>query len=128
MSPEEFAQRVRVLGLEPADFEETFARSGGPGGQHVNKVSTAVTLRHGPSGESVTVQDHRSQSANRELARARLLTTIEEKRRAAQAARTDEREKRRRQSRPRPRGLKKRILESKRRRSVVKKLRRPGAD
>ena len=122
-----FDQRLAALGLDAADIVETFARSGGPGGQHVNKVSTAVTLRHLPSGMGVTVQDSRSQSANRELARDRLLAAIEEKRRAASAARITAREKRRRQNRLRPRGLKERILESKRRRAQTKLQRRSGA-
>src|SRR5207247_7180611 len=96
------AERMRRLGIREADLEETFARSSGPGGQHVNKVSTAVTLRHRPSGISVTVQDSRSQAVNRKLARERLLDAIEgaqEKRRAAEIA---EREKARRRKSPRP--------------------------
>ena len=109
--------------LREADLQETFARSGGPGGQNVNKVSTAVTLRHLPSGLSVTVQDSRSQATNRKLARERLSELLERKRREQNAAARAEREKRRRQRSPRPRGLKERILESKRRRSRLKKLR-----
>ena len=111
------------LGIHDVDLEESFARSGGPGGQNVNKVSTAVTLRHRPSGVSVTVQDSRSQAMNRKLARERLLDAIEDRQRAARRAQISAREKERRRKSPRPTALKKKILESKRKRGALKKLR-----
>jgi len=116
-------ERMRQLGICEADLEEMFARSSGPGGQNVNKVSTAVTLRHKPSGISLTVQDSRSQATNRKLARERLLNAIEnaqEKRRAAEIA---QREKARRRKSPRPAALKAKILEGKRKRGELKRQR-----
>jgi peptide chain release factor len=123
MAESEVIKRMKQPEIDEADLEETFTRSSGPGGQHVNKVSTAVTLRHLPSGISVTVQDSRSQAVNRKLARQRLLAAIESARQESRAAEIAEREKVRRRKSPRPPALKKRILESKRRRAVLKKQR-----
>ncbi len=121
---EDFHARLTRLGLDPGDFEESFARSGGPGGQHVNKVSTAVTLRHRPSGLAVTAQDSRSQSANRELARIRLLDVVERTRAQERQARIDAKEKLRRQNAPRPRAVKRRMVQSKRHRAGIRAARR----
>ena len=117
------AERMARLGIRDVDLKETFARSSGPGGQNVNKVATAVTLRHQPSGISVTVQDSRSQAMNRKLARERLLDAIEDRQRGARRAQIAAREKERRRKSPRPLTLKRKILESKRKRSALKKLR-----
>ena len=123
MSHDALAGRMRMLHVHEADLEESFARSSGPGGQNVNKVSTAVTLRHVPSGISVTVQDSRSQAVNRKLARERLLDAIESAREGQRMAEITKREKERRRKSPRPAALKRKILESKRRRGELKKQR-----
>lgn len=70
-------QRMAALGVREEDLEETFVRSSGAGGQHVNKTSTCVQLRHKPSGIIVTASRERSQSLNRFLARRELLERIE---------------------------------------------------
>ena len=124
----DLSERKRRLGISVADLEESFARSSGPGGQHVNKVSTAVTLKHLPSGVSVTVQDSRSQARNRELALTRLLDALEERREKRRQIERSEKARERRRNSPRPPRLKRKILESKRKRSDLKKLRAKPAD
>src|SRR5260370_25011889 len=91
-----------ITHLNEAELEETFSRSGGPGGQNVNKVSTRVTLRHLPTNLTVTVQDSRSQAANRQLARERMLAALQAREREAEAAARQRREKVRPQHSPPP--------------------------
>jgi peptide chain release factor len=123
MAKHSLAERMVLLGIPETDLEETFGRSSGPGGQNVNKVATAVTLRHRPSGISVTVQDSRSQAVNRKLARERLLDVIESAREERRVAEIAKREKERRRKSRRPAALKRKILESKRKRAELKKQR-----
>lgn len=107
--------------LRDEDLKESFARSSGPGGQHVNKVSTAVTLTHLPTGLSVTVSDSRSQSMNRAIARERLAEKITEQRAARRQKALAAAAKARRRLAPRSRSEKRKLVEGKRRRSEIKK-------
>jgi protein subunit release factor B len=107
--------------LKDEDLRESFARSSGPGGQHVNKVSTAVTLTHLPTGLSVTVSDSRSQSMNRRIARERLVEKLRERRQTRHREMRAATAKARRQKARRSLGEKRKLVEGKRHRSEIKK-------
>jgi ribosome-associated protein len=136
---------IRITGdvaIDEREVEERFVRASGPGGQNVNKVSTAVELRFDIRASSlpsavkdrllalaasrvtadgvllIDSREHRTQAQNREAARARLVALLQH------AAR---RPKTRRPTRPRAAAREKRIA-SKKRRGEIKAARRRGAD
>ena len=112
--PTQIQRRLDTLGVIPADVEEKFVRGSGPGGQKINKTSSTVCLRHGPTGVEVRVQRERSQAANRELAWQELCEKLETALRQAEAARRAAVEKERRRKRPKSRAQKRRMVETKR--------------
>ncbi|MDX2226592.1 MAG: peptide chain release factor-like protein [Verrucomicrobiae bacterium] len=116
--------RMRLLGIREEDLEESFVRSGGHGGQNVNKVSTCVMLVHRPTGLQVKCQTTRQQGKNRFLARKMLVEKLEARRQARMDEEKSRREKVRRQKRGRSRGAKNRMLADKARNSEKKGLRR----
>ena len=129
-----------TIGIEERELDERFVRASGPGGQNVNKVSTAVELRFDVNGSSlpgdmkqrltvlagsrmsgegvllIDSREHRTQAMNREAARARFVALLQL---AAKRPKT------RRPTRPK-RAAKEKRLESKRQRAEVKSLRRGG--
>jgi protein subunit release factor B len=119
----ELIDRMEKLGVHKEEFEESFVRSSGKGGQHLNKTSTCVVLVHRPTGLSVKCQRERSQALNRFIARRILLDKIEATQFGIQSAQEQEREKIRRQKRRRSRRAKEKMLANKRLHAEKKTLR-----
>lgn len=116
-------ERMTALGIREEDIEESFIRSGGKGGQHVNKTSTCVYLKHVPTGIEVKCQRERSQSLNRYIARALLAKKVEQLIKGRESEETRRIEKLRRQKKRRSKKAKEKILAQKRMVAEKKKLR-----
>ena len=121
----ELRERMERLGIREDDLEEQFVRSGGKGGQNVNKVATCVVLLHRTSGVQIKCQQERSQGLNRYLARKLLADKIETEKLGRQSAQQQEAERVRRQKRRRSRRAKNRMLADKHARSTTKQGRGP---
>ncbi|HTY86831.1 MAG TPA: peptide chain release factor-like protein [Candidatus Acidoferrum sp.] len=127
VSPEkedQLARRMAALGVREADLQETFVRSGGHGGQNVNKNATCVMLLHVPTQLRVKCQTTRQQGLNRFLARRLLLDKIEARQKGYADAKREAFEKIRRQKRRRSRRSKQRMLADKSHQAAKKEARR----
>jgi len=120
----QLARRMAALGVSEADVAETFVRSGGHGGQNVNKTSTCVMLLHRPTGVQVKCQATRQQGLNRFIARRLLLDKIEAAKLGFVATERARVEKIRRQKRKRSRRAKNRMLANKSLHAAKKESRR----
>jgi len=125
---EQLAARMTALGVREADLEESFVRSGGHGGQNVNKVATCVMLLHVPTQLRVKCQTTRQQGMNRLLARRMLLDKIEALQTGFVAEKRDAAEKIRRQKLRRSRRSKAKMLADKSHNATKKVFRKRVTD
>lgn len=115
--------RLSALGVRFVDVDERFVLGSGKGGQKIQKTSSSVWLRHSKTGVEVRCQNGRSQSANRESAWCNLCAKLEERKRMEVSMRLDKQAKDRRRNRPKSRGQKVRMIQSKRHRTGIKSKR-----
>ena len=101
------------LVIRESDLEESFVRSGGPGGQNVNKVSTCVVLKHRNTGIMVKCQKDRSQAMNRYYARELLVQKLDALIRGRESEEAKRIAKIRRQKRKRSKRAKDKMLQAK---------------
>ena len=118
------ARAMERLGIREADLEESFIRSGGPGGQNINKVATCVVLKYLPTGLVVKCQKDRSQARNRYFARRILIERLESAIHGRESEEARRIAKVKRQKRKRSRRAKAKVLEAKHAHSETKELRR----
>lgn len=116
--------KMASLGIREADIEEVFIRSSGKGGQHVNKSSTCVYLKHIPTGIEVKCRRERSQALNRFLARRILADKIASLIMGRESDEQKRIEKIRRQKRKRSKRAREKMLRDKAIRSEKKALRK----
>lgn len=127
---EALRHKMESLGIQEKDIVEKFVRSGGKGGQNVNKVATCVYLKHQPTNIEVKCQKERTQALNRYHARRILVQKIEALILGKQSEEQQKIEKIRRQKRKRSKRAKQKMLEEKKKHSEKKKERsfRPQAE
>ena len=127
LKEKQLREKMEALNIREEDIQETFIRSGGRGGQHVNKTSTCVYLKHIPTGIEVKCQEERSQALNRYRARVILANKVEQLIKGRESEEIQRIEKIRRQKRKRSKRAKEKMLAEKKITSEKKRLRGPVA-
>jgi len=125
---ENLKKKMLSLDVNEADIQEKFIKGSGAGGQKINKTSSCVYLKHIPSGIEVKCQKSRSLEENRFLARRILVSKIEAKVLKRKSEKAKQIDKLRKQKKKRSKRAKEKILEFKKKRSQIKKLRSEKID
>ena len=125
LKEKQLKEKMEGLNIREEDIEEAFIRSGGKGGQHVNKTSTCVYLKHVPTGIEVKCQEERSQAMNRYRARVIITNKIEQLVKGRESQEIQRIEKIRRQKRKRSKRAKEKMLAEKKITGEKKRLRGP---
>lgn len=123
LKEKELIKKMEALNIHEKDIKESFVRSGKKGGQHVNKTSTCVYLKHIPTGIEVKCQEERSQSLNRYKARVILFKKIDQLVKGKESEEIQRIEKIRRQKRKRSKRAKEKMLAEKKITSEKKRFR-----
>ena len=121
-------ETMGTIFISKADVVESFTRSRGPGGQHVNKTETCVQLLHQPSGMIIKCQEYKSQYQNRAKAWELLQQALNRRQEAKELHHRQALAKKRRQNRKRSDSAKERMLQDKKKHSLRKKLRKGEND
>ncbi|MEK7146076.1 MAG: peptide chain release factor-like protein [Patescibacteria group bacterium] len=124
---DELIEKAARLGIHAEEIEEKFVRGSGAGGQKVNKTSSTVWLRHGPTGVEVKIQKHREREKNRQSAYKLLILKIEEKILGKKSAAAQKQFKIRKQKQRRNRKSKEKMLQEKHHRAEIKANRKAPA-
>ena len=125
LKDKQLKEKMESLNIHEGEMEESFIRSSGKGGQHVNKTSTCVYLKHIPTGIEVKCQEERSQALNRYRARVILTNKIEQIVKGKKSEEIQRIEKIRRQKRKRSKRAKEKMLAEKKITGEKKRLRGP---
>jgi protein subunit release factor B len=120
----ETLKKAQELNVNPEDIEEQFIRGSGKGGQKINKTSSAVRLKHVPTGIEIKCQRHREQTKNRLSAYKLLVNKIEDLIKGSKSEKAKKIYKIRKQKQRRSKKAKEKILKMKKKRSKIKGTRK----